>query len=57
MLYRFLADLVLALHALFVAFAVLGGLLALRWPRLAWLHVPAALWGGRASCWPAPSAR
>ncbi|KAK53281.1 DUF2784 domain-containing protein [Bordetella bronchiseptica] len=45
MLYRFLADLVLALHALFVAFVVLGGLLALRWPRLAWLHVPAALWG------------
>jgi hypothetical protein len=24
---------------------VLGGLLVLRWPRLAWLHVPAAIWG------------
>jgi hypothetical protein len=22
-----------------------GGLLALRWPRIAWLHVPAAAWG------------
>lgn len=42
---RLLADLVLVLHAAFVAFVVLGGLLVLRWPRLAWLHVPAALWG------------
>jgi hypothetical protein len=24
---------------------VLGGLLVLRWPKLAWLHVPAAAWG------------
>ena len=24
---------------------VLGGLLVLRWPRAAWLHVPAAAWG------------
>lgn len=23
-----------------------GGLLVLRWPRLAWLHVPAFAWGG-----------
>ncbi|AOB29276.1 DUF2784 domain-containing protein [Bordetella bronchiseptica] len=45
MLYRVLADLVLVLHALFVAFVALGALLALRWPRLTWLHVPAALWG------------
>jgi hypothetical protein len=40
-----LADIVVLLHAAFVVFVVLGGLLALRWPRLAWLHVPAALWG------------
>lgn len=40
-----LADLVLALHAAFVLFVVLGGLLTLRWRRLAWLHLPAALWG------------
>ncbi len=44
--YRLLADLVVVLHVLFVAFVVLGGLLVLRWPRLAWVHVPAALWGG-----------
>ena len=45
MLYRFLADAVVGLHLAFVAFVVLGGFLALRWRRLAWVHVPAALWG------------
>ena len=39
-----LADLVLSLHGLFILFAVLGGLLVRRWPRLAWLHLPAAAW-------------
>jgi hypothetical protein len=39
------ADVVVALHFAFVAFVVLGGLLVLRWPRLAWLHVPAVVWG------------
>ncbi|HQR47999.1 MAG TPA: DUF2784 domain-containing protein [Steroidobacteraceae bacterium] len=42
---RLLADLVLLLHAAFVLFVVLGALLVLRWPRVAWAHVPAALWG------------
>jgi hypothetical protein len=42
---RFLADLVVGVHALFVAFVVVGGLLALRWPWTAALHVPAAIWG------------
>jgi hypothetical protein len=39
------ADALVVLHLAFVAFVVLGGLLVLRWPRLAWVHVPAALWG------------
>lgn len=43
--YRLLADAVLVLHLAFVAFVALGGLLVLRWPRLAWLHVPAVVWG------------
>ena len=43
--YRLLADLLVGLHALFVLFVVSGGFLALRWRRLVWLHVPAALWG------------
>jgi hypothetical protein len=39
------ADALVVLHLAFVAFVVLGGLLLLRWPRLAWVHLPAALWG------------
>lgn len=45
MLYVWLARLILVVHLAFVAFVVLGGLLALARPRLAWIHVPAALWG------------
>ena len=45
MSYRLAADAVLLLHAAFIVFVVFGGLLAWRWPRTAWLHVPAALWG------------
>ena len=45
MIYRALADAVLVLHLGFVLFVVLGGLLVLRWPTLAWLHIPAAIWG------------
>jgi hypothetical protein len=43
--YGLLADLVLLAHAGFVVFVVLGGLLVLIWPRLAWLHLPAVAWG------------
>jgi hypothetical protein len=46
MLYGLLADLVLVAHLAFVGFVVLGGFLVLRWRRLAWIHVPVALWGG-----------
>jgi hypothetical protein len=45
MLYQVLADIVACVHAAFVAFVVLGGVLAIRWRRLVWLHVPAAIWG------------
>jgi hypothetical protein len=45
MIYRLLADAVLLLHLAFVAFVLFGGLLALRWPRLLWLHLPAFAWG------------
>lgn len=40
-----LADLVVIAHGLFIVFVVAGGLLALRWPRAAWVHLPAAVWG------------
>lgn len=45
MLYRALADVVVLGHALFVVFVVAGGALVWRWPRLAWAHVPCAVWG------------
>lgn len=44
-MYSLAADAVLVLHLGFVVFVALGGLLALRWPRVAWIHVPAAIWG------------
>lgn len=44
-MYSILADAVLVIHLLFILFVALGGLLVLRWPWLAWLHVPAVLWG------------
>jgi len=39
------ADLVVAIHAIFVVFVVVGGLLGLRWPKVLWVHAPAAVWG------------
>ena len=45
MSYRVAADTVLLLHFAFILFIVAGGLLVLRWPKLMWLHLPAAGWG------------
>jgi len=42
---RLAADAVTLLHLSFLLFVAVGGLLVLRWPRLAWTHVPACLWG------------
>jgi hypothetical protein len=44
MIYRALADFVLLLHMAFVLFAALGGFLVFKWRRVAWFHIPAALW-------------
>jgi hypothetical protein len=35
----------LLLHFGFIVFVVVGAVGALSWPKLAWLHVPAAAWG------------
>ena len=45
MVFRWLADAVALFHAAFVVFVILGGILVLRWRRVAWLHVPSAIWG------------
>lgn len=44
MLARIAADGVLVLHLAFIVFALLGGLLVLRWRRVALVHVPAVAW-------------
>ena len=44
MLYRALADLVMLTHFAFIALVVLGPLLAVRWPRLLWIQIPAAIY-------------
>ena len=43
--YALLADALLVLHALFILWVVLGAFALIRWPRLVWLHLPAAAWG------------
>lgn len=44
-MYAWLADLVVLIHFVFILFVILGGVLVWRWRRVAWLHVPAAVWG------------
>ena len=44
-MFRLLADGVVILHLTFVLFVLFGGLLTLWWPRISWLHLPAAAWG------------
>jgi hypothetical protein len=39
-----LADLVLILHFVFIAYVVFGALLALRWGWALWIHLPALAW-------------
>ena len=45
MLYRGLSVAVAGLHYAFLAYVVLGGLVALRWPRTVRLHAAAVGWG------------
>jgi hypothetical protein len=42
---RMIADLLVAVHFAFIVFAAFGGLLALKWRKAAFLHVPCAIWG------------
>ena len=44
-MYGILAGAVIVAHLLFIAFVAAGGLLVWRWPRLAWVHIPAVVWG------------
>jgi len=44
-MYTLLADAVIVIHLLFIAFVVAGGLVVLYRPKVAFLHLPAAFWG------------
>jgi drug/metabolite transporter superfamily protein YnfA len=43
--YNVLANAIVLAHFLFIAFVVGGGLLVIRWPRIAFVHLPTAVWG------------
>lgn len=45
MLNQIAADFIVFLHFLFILFVVFGGLLLFKWKWIAWIHVPAAVWG------------
>ena len=44
MLAALAADVVVFVHFAFIVFVMAGGLLLLRWPRVALLHLPAIAW-------------
>jgi hypothetical protein len=43
--YRVAADGVVVVHLLFISFVVFGSFLTWRWPKMAWVHVPVAVYG------------
>jgi hypothetical protein len=43
-MYQTAVVLIVALHLGFIGYVVVGGFLALRWPRSIWLHGAAVLW-------------
>ncbi len=44
-MYQLLADVLVLAHFLFIIFVVICGILVIRWPWLALVHLPAAVWG------------
>ena len=42
---RLAADLLVIIHLIFIIFVVTGGFLVLKWRRMLYLHIPAAVWG------------
>jgi hypothetical protein len=42
--YTIVVAVTAAVHFAFVGYGVLGGFLALRWPKTIWLHVPVVIW-------------
>ncbi len=44
-MYFILVALTVAAHFAFVIYVVVGGFIALRWPKTIWFHIAAAIWG------------
>jgi len=44
-IFHLLADVLVFLHLGFVLFVAIGGFLVFRWPKVAWAHIPAVVWG------------
>ncbi|MBU2622644.1 MAG: DUF2784 domain-containing protein [Proteobacteria bacterium] len=45
MLLKMAADIIVLVHLMFIVFVVTGGFFVLKWPKIAWLHIPAVIWG------------
>jgi hypothetical protein len=45
MTHQIAATALALLHLAFILFVLLGAFLVLRWPKLVWVHLPAAVWG------------
>ena len=43
--WRLAADATLLVHFAFILFVIFGALLLFRFPRMVWVHLPAAIWG------------
>jgi Protein of Unknown function (DUF2784) len=44
-MYEIVVAITAVLHFAFLGYLLVGGFLALRWPRTIWLHLPAVIWG------------
>jgi hypothetical protein len=51
-MYGLFADIVMLLHFGFILLVIFGGILALRWHRLALVHLPAVVWALFLECRP-----
>jgi hypothetical protein len=45
MFWSLAANAIALMHLAFILFVVFGGLLVLWWPKVMWIHLPAAIWG------------
>ncbi|MGW5875904.1 DUF2784 domain-containing protein [Nocardiopsis terrae] len=45
MIYRIIGDTAMIIHAAFILYVAIGGLLAWKWPRTFWIHLGCALYG------------